>query len=86
MSALEGKALKTMMDVIPEDEIVKYKVEGGMKLWLDKLRETCGKPQSEDLQFLFRDFSSIVRQRMARSSQTGSCDLSFGEIRFPHSN
>ena len=56
MSALEGKALKTMMDVIPEDEIVKYKVEGGMKLWLDKLRDTCGKPQSEDLQDLFREF------------------------------
>ena len=76
MSALEGKALNTMMDAIPEDEIQKYKVEGGMKMWLDKLRDTCGKPQSEDLQDLFREFSSRVRSRMRRSSQTGYCALS----------
>ena len=56
MPALEGSDLKTMMDVIPEDEIGAYKADDGMKKWLDKLRETCGKPQPEDLQYLFREF------------------------------
>ena len=44
MSALDGKALKTMMDASTEDELGNYKVEDGMTLWLDKVRRDCGKP------------------------------------------
>ena len=53
---LTKKALKIVFDAIPPDEMEDYKKKEGITKLLELLKAKCGKPQSEDLQDLFKEF------------------------------
>ena len=56
VAGLSKKALRIIFDASPPDEMDQYKKKEGITKLIELLRSKCGKPQSEDLQDLFREF------------------------------